>query len=106
MKIFTPLLSTTEKAAQDGLREGGREILANSNRRAPRDDDDLVKSGGVRIDDLTMQVAYTAKHAPYQHERLDFAHPNGGEAKFLESAAAEVDVERYVADEIGRALGG
>lgn len=106
MKQHTPLLGPIEQAAQNGLRAGSKAMLARARELAPRDDDDLVKSGGVRVDDLTAQVSFTAFHARFQHEDLDYEHPNGGQAKFLEQAAAEIAVEQYVADYIAEALGG
>lgn len=106
VKINTPILSTMEKAAVDGARAAGRAMLKRSNELAPRDDDDLIKSGGVRTDDLTVQVGYTALHARFQHENLDYEHANGGQAKFLEAAADQVDVERFIADSVRKAFGG
>ncbi len=106
MKQHTPLLGPIEKAAQDGLKVGAKAMLARARELAPRDDDDLVKSGGVRVDDLTAQVSFTAFHARFQHENLDYEHPHGGQAKFLEAAAAQVAVEEYVAQHIAEALGG
>lgn len=106
MKIFTPVLSVLEQAAQDGLRDGMGAMLDRSNELAPKDDLDLVDSGRVTIDDLTGQVSYTALHALWQHEDLDFVHEDGGQAKFLEQAAAEVDVAAYIAARTRGAFGG
>lgn len=105
MRMLTPILTTIEKAAQDGLREAGRAVLKRSNEMAPKDDLDLVKSGRVTVDDLTVQVSYTAVHARFQHENLDYEHADGGQAKFLERAADEVDVGRIVAEKVRAALG-
>lgn len=106
VKINKPLLTTAEKAAMDGARAAGRAILKRSNELAPRDDGDLIKSGGVRVDDLTVQVGYSALHARFQHEDLELQHANGGQAKFLEVAADEVDVEQFVADALRKAFDG
>lgn len=106
VKINKPLLTTAEKAAMDGARAAGRAILKRSNELAPRDDGDLIKSGGLRSDDLTVQVGYAALHARFQHEDLDLNHANGGQAKFLEAAADQVDVERFIADSVRKAFGG
>lgn len=106
MKMHVPVLSVLEKAAQEGLREGMKEILRVSNSRAPKDDLDLVKSGAVRIDDLTGQVSYNAFHARMQHENLDFTHADGGAPKFLESAAQDVDVAAFIARRTRQALDG
>lgn len=106
MKIHTPILSLIEQAAQDGLREVAKAALRDSNERAPVEDGDLVKSGRVVVDDLTAQVSYSSFYAPLQHENLDWKHPDGGEAKFLERAANAVDVEGIMAERARRVLDG
>lgn len=103
--MLTPILSTIEQAARDGLREAGKAVLKRSNELAPKDDGDLVKSGRVIVDDLTVQVSYKAIHARLQHENLDWQHADGGQAKFLEAAADEVDIGRVVAEKVRAALG-
>lgn len=105
MVDYKPILSAVEKAAQDGMRKGGRELLKRSRELAPRDDGDLIRSGKVVVDDLSMSVRYTAQHAVFQHERLDYGHDDGG-PKFLELASDEVDISEYVADAVREALGG
>ena len=105
MKFQLPILSTVEKATQDAMRDAGRAVLKRSNELAPRDDGDLIKSGRVTIDDLTVQVSYTAVHARFQHENLDYQHTDGGQAKFLETAAAEIDIGQIVAAKVRSALG-
>ena len=40
--------------------------------------------------DPTVQVGYTAQYAIYVHENLEANHPNGGQAKFLEQPAREL----------------
>ena len=106
MKFYTPVLSAVEQAAQTGLREGMQATLERSNELAPKDDEDLVKSGAVRIDDLTGQVSYSSVYASWQHENLEWKHEDGGQAKFLEQAADEVDVAAFIAARTQEALGG
>ncbi|UOQ58557.1 hypothetical protein MUN78_06965 [Leucobacter allii] len=106
MKFYTPVLNEVEAAARDGLREGLGAMLERSNELAPKDDLDLVKSGAVRIDDLTGQVSYSALHAAWQHENLEWEHEDGGQAKFLEAAAEQVDVAAFVAARTRERLGG
>lgn len=106
MAELKPILSVVEKAAQDAMRKTGRKLLKRSNELAPRDDGDLIKSGGVRVDDLSVNVRYTAPHAALQHEHLDWAHTDGGGAKFLERASDEIDIADAVADAVRAALNG
>ncbi|MDR6142391.1 hypothetical protein QE375_001945 [Microbacterium foliorum] len=100
-----PILSIVEKAAQDAMKDTGRKLLKRSNELAPRDDGDLIKSGKVVVDDLSISVRYTAPHAVFQHEHLDWAHEDGGGAKFLETASDEIDIGAEVARAVREALG-
>ncbi|TDX78721.1 hypothetical protein EDF35_1935 [Rathayibacter sp. PhB151] len=97
----TPVLTLIEAAAQDGLREAGKEILARSNDLAPHLTGETEDSGFVAIDDLTLQVGYRSLVALLQHESLEYEHPRGGEYKFLESALAEVDTPAIIAKHTG-----
>jgi hypothetical protein len=59
------------------------------------------KGGGVEG-----QVSFNTPYALEQHERLDFNHPKGGKAKYLEDPLKE-NADRYaghIADRIGEAL--
>lgn len=105
MGEYKPILSMIEKAAQDGMRKGARELLKRSRELAPVDDGDLKRSGKVVVDDLSVTVKYTAPHAVFQHEHLDWEHDGGGGAKFLERASDEVDISEYVAAAVREALG-
>lgn len=86
MRIYRPILDIVEQAAQDGLREVAEHVLEESNKRTPKDDGDLIASGGVGVDDLRANVAYKSFYATWMHERVDWQHLDGGEAKFLENA--------------------
>jgi hypothetical protein len=105
MKML-PIQSTIEKAATEGLRDGGRQLMREAKNLAPEDDSDLKDSFRVTVADGEVTVAATAPHAWLQHERLDWNHPNGGQAKFLETAADSVSVEEAVAARVRAALGG
>lgn len=104
MKINKPLLTTTERAAQIGLRTGMRALLVRARELSPTDSGASDKSGFVSIDDLTGQVGFTSLVSKLQHENLDWEHADGGQAKFLEQAAEDVDVVDYVYTEIVKAF--
>ena len=106
MGDYKPILSIVEKAAQDAMRKTGRKLLKRSNELAPEDDRDLIKSGKVIVDDLSVAVRYTAPHAVFQHEHLDWEHADGGSAKFLEIASDEIDIGAAVAAAVQEELGG
>ena len=105
MKINLPLLTTVEKAAQDGLREGGRALLKRARELSPTLTGESDKSGFVRVDDLTLQVGFTSLVSLLNHENLDSKHPQGGEPKFLETASDEVDMQAIAAEELRKGLG-
>lgn len=102
--MHMPILTTAEKGAQDGLRKGLKAVLARARELSPTVTGESDKSGFVAIDDLTGQAGFTSVVSLVQHENLDWQHPDGGEAKFLETAFAEIDVAAYVADGIGEAF--
>jgi hypothetical protein len=54
--------------------------------RTPIEEGDLRASAGTRIVDGEARIEYESVYARYQHYGLDFAHPRGGQALFLESA--------------------
>jgi hypothetical protein len=49
-------------------------------------------------DQATFRVGYSAEYATYVHENLEAHHPNGGQAKFLEQPAREMerDLQRII----------
>lgn len=105
MKFHTPILTAVEKAAQDGLREAGKAVLKRARELSPTDSGDSDNSGFVRVDDLTVQVGFTSIVSRLQHENLDFQHTDGGQAKFLEAAADEVNIGQIVAAKVREQLG-
>jgi hypothetical protein len=42
---------------------------------------------------MTVSVVYTAPYARIQHEDMTFNHPNGGQAKYLEQPARQLQSE-------------
>ena len=108
MKMHLPILSTVEKAAQDALREVAEQTLERSNELSPTLTGESDESGFVAVDDLTATVGYSSLVSLLQHEKLEWQHPRGGQAKFLETAAAEMEqqVEPIMAQKVREALGG
>lgn len=101
-----PILSLFEQAVQEGLRDGTRAVLKRARELSPTDTGESDRSGFTRVDDLTGQVGFTSLVSKLQHEDLDNLHPNGGGPKFLEKAAAEVDVTAYIARRVRAATNG
>jgi hypothetical protein len=103
---MNPIRDPIANAAAAGLKAGGREVLKVARERTPVDDGELRQSGRVVADDLDVLVKFTAPHAWLQHEKLEYQHPNGGQAKYLESAALESDIARPIAERVRAVLGG
>lgn len=101
-----PILSELEKATREGLRDGGRAILKRARDLSPTDSGESDKSGFVAMDDLTMQVGFRSLVSRLNHENLDWQHPNGGQPKFLETAADEIQIEQFIAARVQKAFGG
>ena len=105
MRMENPIASLVEKAAQDAMKTAARQLLARARELSPTASGDSDKTGFVATDDLTVQVGFRSLVSRLQHENLDYAHPQGGQPKFLETASDEVDIARIAADAVRKALG-
>lgn len=81
------------RGANKGLRLALLNVLRVSNSQVPHEEGDLERDGGIAIDKDKMigAVTYgrradTKDYAVPQHERLDYRHDGGRNAKFLENA--------------------
>ncbi|MDT0567918.1 hypothetical protein RM704_10620 [Streptomyces sp. DSM 3412] len=96
------------QAAARGLFLGAEHVLGVSNDRVPLDEAALQRSGTASVDesDLTAMVSYDTPYAVPQHERMDYRHAPGREAKYLENSlnAEREQVLALVAAELRRAL--
>ena len=103
---------------EDALAAGGQVILDRSQELVPlegRPDTlggvTLAESGRVNRTGSSylpvVSVTYDGPYAIYQHEGMEFHHPTGGSAKFLERAMVEQSTETTdaIGDEIRKALG-
>lgn len=106
------LAHVMKQAAADGLNDAAELVQKEARERAPKDTEELVES--IKVDEatprqstLTSRVYSNARHAVPQHERLDYEHPHGGQAKYLESAALDsrAEVERAIAQRVQQAFG-
>lgn len=78
-----------KKAAAYALERCAFDLQGKSQQQAPIDTGDLrancsvspLKVEGSRLE---VRVGYDLPYAIVQHERLDFNHPKGGKAKYLE----------------------
>lgn len=112
MNQLNDLLKQMGDLTEDGMEDitediGGRAVL-----KAP------IKDGGLRGsmetevfkegDTVVGEVRFTEKYAARQHEHVEYAHPQGGEAKYLEKAALEKadQIREQIAAILSDPLGG
>ena len=77
---------------EDALAEGAQIILDRSNEVVPKESGDLAASGSVNkgaAGTNTVAIRYDSVYAHWIHENIQFKHPSGGQAKFLEMAMLE-----------------
>jgi len=92
---------------QGALRMASEAVLGESNNRVPVRDGDLRDSGTTAVSGDEAAIGYDTPYAARQHEEIGWNHPNGGQAKFLETALNDRadDVMQILATGIGRGLG-
>lgn len=78
------------------LQDIGSDLMGEAQRRAPVDTGDLRGSAFTETENMVCTVGFTEPYALRQHEGVDFAHPRGGEAKFLENPYKEKK-DKYIA---------
>jgi hypothetical protein len=101
---FTALKKAVKKSLLD--------LKGKSQRLAPIDKGDLRGSAyakdSVTTKGIDGEVGFTEPYATRQHEEMDYQHPKGGQAKYLETPLHQY-INRYIDDwseAIKRALGG
>lgn len=86
-------LSSTGDMTKSGMADVLNDIWQRAADKAPVDTGDLRGSGSMWIEDegdaVEGEVRFNAKYAARQHEHLEYVHPKGGEAKYLEKAMIE-----------------
>ena len=97
----------TDGPADRALRDSANDLLGRAVTLAPVDTGDLRGSGNVQEIQDGYEVRFNQRYAAVQHERMDFNHPRGGQAKYLEQPL-EQNRSRYlehVAAAIRREIG-
>lgn len=100
-----------EQAAIAALQKCGADLQRKSSEQAPIDTGDLRANCHVselqrQNKSMYVKVGYDLPYAIVQHERLDFRHPRGGKAKYLEDPFEENKgkYEKYIGEAIRNAL--
>jgi hypothetical protein len=116
LRVIRDLPDGALKAAARGLFVEGERVMTLSKRDfVPVDLGTLRASGhvqppAVQGSRVSVTLGYggaASAYAVVQHERLDFNHPRGGQAKYLEAPVMQEAnrINRNVSDAIGDAIG-
>ena len=99
------------QAAIQAIGTCAADLQGKSARQAPIDTGDLRANCSVsplqqENNQVWVTVGYNLPYAIVQHERLDFRHPKGGKAKYLEDPYKEnaAKYERYIKSAVKQAL--
>ncbi len=86
MRWYGPeILGLIQGAVQSAVEQCALDLQQKSTDEAPVDTGDLRANCSVdTLDAHSKRVGYNLIYAIIQHERLDFSHPRGGKAKYLE----------------------
>ena len=79
------VIARAEAARAQALPVIGEYIRARSTAIAPKREGHLTESARVEPEAEKVRVYYGEVYAAYQHEGVNFRHPNGRKAKYLES---------------------
>ena len=92
---------------QAGLRAAAEAVLDEARERTPVESGELQGNSGTAVSGDEAAIYYSAIYAVYQHEGIGFNRPNGGQAKFLETAvnAKSGEVGQIIAQAIKNAVG-
>ncbi len=104
-------LTKVMKAAIQAIQICAADLKGKSAAQAPIDNGDLrancsvspLQQNGKQV---WLKVGYDLPYAIVQHERLDFNHPKGGKAKYLEDPYKEnaAKYERFIKTAVRQAL--
>lgn len=103
MSQIASILGRTPDTGAEGMNDVVLDIGSRAAERAPVETGALrgsmEHSVTVEGDEIVGEIRFTEKYAAAQHEHLEYNHPLGGEAKYLERSAIEK------ADEVRKKMG-
>ena len=97
-------ISGVKNMSKSAIRDVSFDLKGNSQDLAPVDTGDLRRSAYTKFEDrpggFTGEIGYGAEYAYEQHENLEYRHPQGGQAKYLEQPLKENlgKYARYIKD--------
>ena len=112
MSQVARILEQSSESTKKGVIEVINDIGARAAERAPVDTGNLRGSMGLALeqngDEIIGEIGFHEKYAAAQHEHVEYKHPQGGEAKYLERAALEKadEVRNKMAEQLSQLFGG
>ena len=112
MRQVASILEQSPDNTAEGMNDVVIDIGARAADRAPVESGALrgsmENSVEVKDGEVIGEIHFTEKYAARQHEHLEYKHPQGGEAKYLERAALEKaeEVREKMAAQLSRLFGG
>lgn len=106
------LMAKQQDLTEEGMREVVTDIRQRAADRAPKDTGTLRGTAYETVaglfDEVVGSVHFPEKYAAMQHEHVEFEHPKGGEAKYLEKAMLEKadQIRDQLAAELAKLFGG
>lgn len=93
-----------------GLRDAAEYVLGEAVDLVPHELGDLQDSGQTSVDEeeLVAAVSFDTPYAVVQHERMDFQHDAGRQAKYLEQplTSSQKEIRALIARRVGKLFGG
>ena len=112
MNKFSELMNNAGDLTQEGMDDIVIDIGSGAADKAPVETGALRGSVDVEVktegDEVVGEIRFTEKYAAAQHEHVEYQHPQGGEAKYLEKAALEKleQIKERVAASLSELFGG
>ena len=107
-RFFEKAPEEIKQAIHNELKVVAADLQGKAQKLTPVDTGDLQGSAYSEVENLEGTVGFTEIYALRQHEEMDYNHPKGGQAKYLEQPYKE-NMQKYIddiANAIKRAVGG
>lgn len=78
------------RSVREGIRDIMQEVFERAVEDAPLDTGDLKQSARLNLNQASTSIIFDVPYAAIQHENLDYNHPKGGKAKYLEDAFNDI----------------
>ena len=80
------------------------ELKEESVQQCPKDTGELAASVQTEVSEEDATISYNTEYAVIQHERMDYDHPHGGKAKYLEDPMNDGSVQDRIRSAISETI--